>query len=296
METRKLIVILADISGYTRFMLESRTAALHGQIVINRLIESIPREVDIPLTLQEIEGDAVFLYAAHPGSDREWQDVTKQVSRKLMRFFDAFIAETGAMMELSPCACPICHHADQLGLKIIVHVGDAVFHSIAGRQQVSGPDVILAHRLLKNSVASNEYLLLTEAAFDAMGGDLPAGFVAARETYDGFDTVNVRVRPLDAEMLAARDAVYKLDRKALDSVVDRYVGLVGGDSIRGAARDQLRNPTRPLSRLERVLLRWEAWVMPTLVPLRRIATQGILARGHRKPPSLASGVRQRRPD
>ncbi len=62
METRKLIVILADISGYTRFMLESRTAALHGQPVINGLIESILREVDIPLTLQDIEGDAVFLY------------------------------------------------------------------------------------------------------------------------------------------------------------------------------------------------------------------------------------------
>jgi hypothetical protein len=70
-QTRKLIVILADISGYTRFMVESRTAALHGQIVINGLIESILREVDIPLTLQEIEGDAVFLHAAHPGSGRD---------------------------------------------------------------------------------------------------------------------------------------------------------------------------------------------------------------------------------
>ena len=121
-----------------------------------------------------------------------------------------------------------------------------------------------------------------------MGRHLPDGFVAARETYDGFGAVNVRVRPLDAEMLAARDAVYKLDRPALDGVVDRYVAMVGGDSIRGAARDQLRNPTRPLSWLDRVLLRWEAWVMPTLVPLRRIATQRLLARGHRKPPSRAS--------
>jgi hypothetical protein len=289
METRKLIVILADISGYTRFMLENRTAALHGQIVINGLIESILREVDIPLTLQEIEGDAVFLYAAHPGSEHDWQDVIEQVSRKLMRFFDAFIAQSGAMMECTPCPCPICHHADQLGLKIIVHVGEAVFHAIAGRPQVSGPDVILGHRLLKNSVASNEYLLLTDAAFDAMGRFLSDGFVAARETYDGFGTVNVRVRPLDAEMLAARDAVYALDRKALDRVVARYVGVVGGDAIRGAARDQLRNPTRPLSRLDRVLLRWEAWVMPMLMPLRWIVTHRILARGHRKPPSLASG-------
>jgi hypothetical protein len=44
-----------------------------------------------------------------------------------MRFFDASFAETGAFMELSPCVCAICHHADQPRLKIIVHVGDAVF-------------------------------------------------------------------------------------------------------------------------------------------------------------------------
>lgn len=289
METRNLIVILADISGYTRFMLESRTAALHGQIVINGLIESILREVDIPLTLQEIEGDAVFLYAAHPGSERDWQDVTEQVSRKLLRFFHAFIAETGAFTELSPCVCAICHHADQLGLKIIVHVGDAVFHSIAGRQQVSGPDVILAHRLMKNAVASNDYLLLTEAAFDALGRYLPDGFNAARETCEGFGTVNVYVRPLDAERLAARDAMYTLDRKALDAIVDRYVGMLG-DTIRGAARDQLHKPTRPLSPLDRVLLWWKALAGPKLVPLMRgTITQRILARGHRKPPSLASG-------
>jgi len=84
MDQKKLIIILADISGYTRFMLENQTsAALHGQLVINGLIESIIQQVDIPLTLQEIEGDAVFLYAAHPGSDAAWGEVVEQVSRKL---------------------------------------------------------------------------------------------------------------------------------------------------------------------------------------------------------------------
>jgi hypothetical protein len=39
-EQRQLIIILSDISGYTRFMVENRTAALHGQMVISRLIES----------------------------------------------------------------------------------------------------------------------------------------------------------------------------------------------------------------------------------------------------------------
>jgi hypothetical protein len=33
------------------------------------LIETLLSEVDIPLTLHGIEGDAVFLSAAHPGED-----------------------------------------------------------------------------------------------------------------------------------------------------------------------------------------------------------------------------------
>ena len=44
---RELVVILADISGYTRFMLENQTAAVHGQVCITSLIEMLLREVDI---------------------------------------------------------------------------------------------------------------------------------------------------------------------------------------------------------------------------------------------------------
>jgi hypothetical protein len=48
-------------------------SAVHGQVVITTLTNTLLREVDIPLRLQEIEGDAVFLYAAHPGDEREWR-------------------------------------------------------------------------------------------------------------------------------------------------------------------------------------------------------------------------------
>src|SRR5262245_42056563 len=99
MEQRQLVIILADISGYTRFMLENQTAAVHGQMVINGLIEALLKQVDIPLTLQEIEGDAVFLYAVHPGSDASWREVVEEVSRKLDRFFRAFIAQSGINIE-----------------------------------------------------------------------------------------------------------------------------------------------------------------------------------------------------
>ncbi len=95
--------------------------------------------------------------------DAAWSDVVVQVSMKPGRFFDAFIAQSAMMTELTPCKCAVCVHADQLGLKLVVHSGQAVFRSIAGRPQVSGPDVILAHRLLKNSVARDAVYEMSRA-------------------------------------------------------------------------------------------------------------------------------------
>jgi hypothetical protein len=288
MEQKPLIVILADLSGYTRFMLESRTAALHGQTVINTLIESILAEVDIPLTLQEIEGDAVFLYAAHPGSEVEWASVIKQVSRKLMKFFDAFVARWGAVVEMTACACAVCRYADQLGLKIVVHLGEAVFHQLAGRSLVSGPDVILAHRLLKNSVPSREYLLLSQSAFAAMAPHLPGDFQPQQETYEGFGTVEVRVKRLDAELLAARDALYTMGERDLSTAVGDYVGIVTGTATRSAALHQIRHPVKPLSLSDKIGLLWEGWVLARFFNAEMVV-KPLRARGRRKPPSVAAG-------
>lgn len=259
MQQDELVVILADISGYTRFMLENRTSALHGQLCINSLIESILSEVDIPLTLQEIEGDAVFLYARTPGTEAGWRATLEEVGRKLDRFFDAFIARTGLTIESTPCGCAICRNSDQLGLKIVVHAGEAVFHEVAGRPQVSGSDVILAHRLLKNSLASREYLLLTEAAFDLLGAHLTGRFDAHEETYEGFDRVPVRVRTLEDELLAARDAVYALDEAALRGAVGSYLAWLQR-SLPAAALQQVRSPIRRFGWSERLLMLWDALV------------------------------------
>ena len=89
---QQLIIILADISGYTRFIVENEQAAIPGLQCISYLIEAVLREADIPLHLQEIEGDAVFLYAAHDGDERIWQQVLAQVRSKLVSVFDAFRA------------------------------------------------------------------------------------------------------------------------------------------------------------------------------------------------------------
>ena len=125
-KTERLLLILADISGYTEFMLASQVALVHGQQVITNLIEAILREVEIPLEVKEIEGDAVFLYAIRPRDNEAWSEICEEVGRKLLRFFEAFSAVLVAESESTLCPCAVCQHMHELKLKIIVHSGEAL--------------------------------------------------------------------------------------------------------------------------------------------------------------------------
>lgn len=71
------------------------------------------------------------------------------------------------------CGCRSCSNVGQLRLKVVVHSGETLVYEIAGRTELAGVDVIIVHRLLKNSLASREYLLLTEAAQRNLPLDLP---------------------------------------------------------------------------------------------------------------------------
>lgn len=95
--------------------------------------------------------------------------------------------------ESTICQCAVRQAKEFLHLKIVVHSGEAVFHSIQGRAQVSGVDVIQAHRLLKNSVPSHVYILLTEAAYADLSPFLGLPFTEGREQYDGLGAIRTFV-------------------------------------------------------------------------------------------------------
>jgi hypothetical protein len=78
---RDILIVLADISGYTRFILDNQVEAVRCQLCISVLLEAVLREVRIPLQLQEIEGDAIFLYAAHDSDAVAWRETLKQVRK-----------------------------------------------------------------------------------------------------------------------------------------------------------------------------------------------------------------------
>jgi len=159
------VLMIADIGGYTKFMVDTRLAVEHSHEIVTQLIRAIIAEIELPLQLAKLEGDAVFLYAKKSGDPEFWDEARKNIGAKLLRFFAVFHRKLKELGGHGTCDCGACCHIDALRLKIIVHSGTAVFYRIEQFDELSGGDVILAHRLLKNSVPLQEYILMTEPAY-----------------------------------------------------------------------------------------------------------------------------------
>ena len=163
--TKKVLLMIADISGYTEFMVSSDLEIEHSQHVISELIQTIIRQIEIPLEVAKLEGDAIFLYAKKDSDAFAWEEIRKVTGEKLILFFDAFHEKLQELGGHGSCSCGACSNLHALRLKVIVHSGEALFYRIHHFNELSGSDVILVHRLLKNSAATNEYLLMTEPAY-----------------------------------------------------------------------------------------------------------------------------------
>lgn len=193
-DDQEVLLLIADISGYTRFMLKNAQTISHAQAVITELMNAVIAEARLPLKIAKLEGDAVFLYAADRGRGR-WARDLRDTREHLDAIFAAFNRKAALLEHTRNCDCDACAHSDLLTLKLVAHAGRAHFYKLGGFQELAGPDVIVLHRLLKNSVDSKEYLLLTEAAYQLLGYDEQApGFERATEHYDDVGEIPVRVK------------------------------------------------------------------------------------------------------
>ena len=139
---KKVLLMIADISGYTEFMVSEDLEIEHRQQIISQLIKSIIEQVNIPLEIAKLEGDAVFHYAIKLSDAYTWEDVRKSVGEKLIQFLRPFIT-TRRNAEKGFCACGACSNIDILKLKIVVHSGEALFYTIQQFCELSGKDVII---------------------------------------------------------------------------------------------------------------------------------------------------------
>ncbi len=198
---RQAVFVIADISGYTPFMAQHKKALAHSQMVISALLQTILEQCDSGLQVAKLEGDAAFLYALRDGGE-------KQLGRRLLAIVDRFWHKLAELTATSICNCDACTTIDRLRLKIVVHAGEALFYKIGAFEELSGFDVIVAHRLLKNSVEADQYILLTEEAYRAIEfGE--AIHAQGSESYDGIDPIRTYVHFPAVERIQFGDGVLK---------------------------------------------------------------------------------------
>lgn len=64
----------------------------------------------MPLEVKEIQGDTVFLCALRPVEEDARRQVSEEVGKKLLQFFEAFSAVLVAESELTLCPRAVCQH------------------------------------------------------------------------------------------------------------------------------------------------------------------------------------------
>jgi uncharacterized protein YndB with AHSA1/START domain len=203
-EARKAFFVIADISGYTRFLAETEIA--HAKGVLEELFGAVVGAIRSPLAISGLQGDAVFAYAVDDAV------VARQFILDFAEKLYGVFADTRERMRINTtCTCNACARIGGLDLKVVVHHGEFVTQETAGRSELAGRDVIAAFRLLKNSVAEktglSAYALITDAAVARM--DMAAYFGAAQhfaEEYEHIGRVGFVVHALEPAWRRARDA------------------------------------------------------------------------------------------
>ncbi|TXN35728.1 DUF2652 domain-containing protein [Flagellimonas hymeniacidonis] len=149
----KSLLFIPDISGYTKFI--QTTEVEHSQHVISELLEVLLNANTQDLKLAEIEGDALFFYKENDIPSQE------NLLAQIESMFTAFYSHLKMLEKNRICPCNACATAPNLQLKIVAHSGNLQHIEVQGNRKPFGEQVIEAHRLLKNSIDSDNYALIS---------------------------------------------------------------------------------------------------------------------------------------
>lgn len=186
MPVERGLLLIADIGGYTRFMKHHRMSLAHAQDIVARLLEAL---IDAAPTLRliEIEGDAAFFYL--PLEHHAAAELGPTLARHTVAMHRAFHVRRQAMVTLNACACDGCVQTGQLRVKFVAHAGEVAPQRVKRTTRLAGFDVIVIHRMLKNSVPVPEYVLMSESAFAGCDEELRGLARELEQELEGLGTV-----------------------------------------------------------------------------------------------------------
>ncbi len=186
-DIQRRLLVIADIGGYTRYMLATRISLAHAQVAVTGLLEAVIDGAKA-LELAKLEGDAAFFHGP-VGADLavEIGDIQRR-----------FVAKKQQLIAERMCDCAGCSQLEALTLKFVAHSGEVAVHRVKHNEELSGVDVILVHRLLKNSVPIKEYLLMTDPVLEALPPKHTEGAQSLEEDLEGIGATAVHYVRADA--------------------------------------------------------------------------------------------------
>ena len=213
MQSVEGFIVLLDISGYTRYIRSHNlrhvpvvgkhfreTSESHAEAVVTDLLEVLINATSDLLHPEKLEGDAVLMTAIVEDSER----FARALVRRLQDVFTAFHQRIAEIVYLETCLCDCCSQMKELRVKAIAHHGAFLLKKVAGFREIAGQEVIRAHRLLKNEVDSNEYLMLTDAVANLAEAPSVMSMESHVETDKDLGTTKVWVHfPEDHSVLGA---------------------------------------------------------------------------------------------
>ena len=139
-------LLIADISGYTSYL--AGVELDHAQDILADLMNTVVTTLRPAFKLAKLEGDAAFVFAPAEKVD------ASMLLDTVERCYFGFRRRRRDVRQATSCECNACLRIPDLNLKFVAHHGLVLRQKIAGREELLGSDVIVVHRLLKNSIVS----------------------------------------------------------------------------------------------------------------------------------------------
>lgn len=152
-------IFIPDISGFSNFVNEIEI--IHGQEITGELLEEIINSEELGFVISEIEGDAVLYYKL--GEKIKIDEIFNQ-SNKMLNNFKKRIE---VIQKKRICKCNACSSVKNLKLKFVLHYDNLKIINVQNFTKLYGKGVIIAHRLLKNSLRDQEYIIFTKNYLDS---------------------------------------------------------------------------------------------------------------------------------
>lgn len=192
--TERGCLLIADISGYTDYVVSSPLE--YAEDVVASLTADVVQRLEPLFQINKLEGDAAFGYALDGELD------ASMLLDSIEECYFGFRRRLRGIEHSTNCSCNACAKAPDLDLKFVVHHGEFIRRRSARGEELTGHDVILVHRLLKNTAAHelglHGYALCSDACVEAFGIDaVSLGLSPHSETYA--DVGDVRAWVIDLE-------------------------------------------------------------------------------------------------